>query len=116
MDFALPQEPPAYRLAGTPLEEDVVGNDDGTATIHIEQGKDVLEEVELLVFRGGPEVLSLVGDVLLLKPPSSVTKETLLFLPKGGLVRTILKRLPGSWARESTPEETGEGSESMPCR
>ncbi len=47
-------------LAGAALEEDVVGQDDGGQAVRGEHGHDVLEEVELLVRRGGEEVGAVV--------------------------------------------------------
>ena len=48
------------------LEEHVVGHDDRTASADLQDRMDVLNEVELLVAGRGPEVLALVGVVLLL--------------------------------------------------
>src|ERR1700730_10841706 len=50
------------------------------------------------------------------RSPASLTMAMLLFLPKGGLVITTLKRSPGSLARLSTPDLLGHGSAWMQCR
>jgi hypothetical protein len=57
VDLALPEEPSSDRLTGASFEEDVVQDDDGAAAAHVEEGEDMLDEVELLVL-GGPEVLA----------------------------------------------------------
>jgi hypothetical protein len=58
VDLALPEEPSSDRLTGASFEEDVVRDDDGAAAAHVEEGEDMLDEVELLVLGGGPEVLA----------------------------------------------------------
>jgi hypothetical protein len=58
VDLALPEEPSSDRLTGASFEEDVVQDDDGAAAAHVEEGEDMLDEVELLVLGGGPEVLA----------------------------------------------------------
>ena len=55
---------PADRLAGAALEQHVVWNHDGGAAGGLEHGADVLHEVELLVGGRGPEVLTVVGQVV----------------------------------------------------
>ena len=45
-------------FAGAALEEHIVGQDDSGAAVDLEQAADVLEEVELLVAGGGPEVVA----------------------------------------------------------
>jgi hypothetical protein len=67
VDVGLLEEPSSDRLAGAPFEEHVVGDDDGAAAANVEQGEDVLDEVELLVLGGGPEVLAGVGYVFFLQ-------------------------------------------------
>jgi hypothetical protein len=66
VDVALVEQLAADGLAGAALEQDVVGDDDGGAAVDLEQRFDVLDEVELLVGRAGPEVLALVADLLAL--------------------------------------------------
>lgn len=58
MDVAIVEEAFANGLAGAALEQDIVGQDDGCAAVDLEQAADVLEEVELLVAGGGPEVVT----------------------------------------------------------
>jgi hypothetical protein len=48
----------------------------------------VLQEIELLVGRGLPEVLPLVGERVAVFLASSLVMVMLLFLPKGGLAST----------------------------
>ena len=57
--------------------------------MNLEQVTDVLEEIELLVAGGGPEVVAIIDGRFLASSPSSLTMVTLDFLPKGGLVSTI---------------------------
>ena len=56
MDFALRQQAAAHRLPGTAFEQHVVRHHDGRPPGVLQQRADVLEEVELLVAGGGPEV------------------------------------------------------------
>ena len=58
MDIAIVQEAFADGFAGAALEENVVGHNDGGAAVDLQQAADVLEEVELLVAGGGPEVVA----------------------------------------------------------
>lgn len=51
-------------FAGAAFEQRIVGNHHRGAAVRLEQGLDVLNEVELLVAGGGPEVVAL-DDVLL---------------------------------------------------
>ena len=67
VDIGLFQESSPDCLAGAALEEHVVGDDDGAPAAHVEQGEDVLDEVELLVLGSCPEVLTGVGYVFLLQ-------------------------------------------------
>src|ERR1019366_1411195 len=53
MDIAIVEEALADGFAGAALKQDVVGQDDGGASVDLEQAADVLEEVELLVAGGG---------------------------------------------------------------
>jgi hypothetical protein len=71
------------------LEEHVVGQDHRGAAVLLEDGEDVLEEVELLVAGAGPEVVAHDDERFLGDSPSSLTMVTLLFLPNGGLARTM---------------------------
>ena len=48
-------------LAGTDLEQHIVGNHHRGGAADLEQADDMLDEVELLVLGGSPEVLSLVA-------------------------------------------------------
>ena len=62
------EEVAAHRLARPALEEDIVRHHDGRTAIGLEHGPHVLEEVELLVGGGGPEVLAAVGQGLPVGP------------------------------------------------
>ena len=53
-------------LTGTALEEDIVRHHHSGVAVDLEDGVDVLEEVELLVGAGGPEVLAVVDQLLVL--------------------------------------------------
>src|SRR5712692_4495474 len=56
--IALVEELPPYGLARAALEKHVVGDDDGRAAVDLEQRLHVLDEVELLVGGGRPEVVA----------------------------------------------------------
>ena len=115
MHVALVQELPADGLARAAFEQHVVRHHHGGAAVLLEQRLDVLHEVELLVGRGGPEVVAL-DDVLLRALPSSPTIVVLLFLPNGGLVSTMSKRSPGSAASASADHRWARSCrEPMPC-
>ena len=58
VDVALVQQPPPDRLARAALEQHVVRHHDRGAAVDLQQCLDVLEEVELLVAGGGPEVVA----------------------------------------------------------
>ena len=58
VDVAFLEEFAADGFARAAFEEDVVGDDDGGAPVDFEQGADVLDEVELFVAGGGPEVVA----------------------------------------------------------
>src|SRR5205823_9819178 len=62
--LTLMEEFPAHRLARSSLEEDVIWYDDGGPAVNLEQGLHVLNEVELLVRGGRPEVGSVVREGL----------------------------------------------------
>jgi hypothetical protein len=55
----------AHGLSGAAFEEHVVGKHHGGLSVGFEEGADVLQEVELLVARGSPEILAVVAQVLL---------------------------------------------------
>ena len=59
MQIEVREQLAAQRLAGTALEQHVVGQDDRGATVDVEDRHDVLQEVELLVGRRHDEVLAL---------------------------------------------------------
>lgn len=63
VEVELLEEAPPDLLASPALEQDVVGQDDRCATVHLQQQHDVLQEVQLLVGRRRPEVGPVVGDV-----------------------------------------------------
>ena len=66
VNVVLGEEPPSDGLPCPAFKEDVVGNDDGGAAVDLQRGGDVLDEVQLLVGGGDPEVGAAVGDVLAL--------------------------------------------------
>ena len=68
VDIALLQQLAADCLACPALKQHVVGHDDGGAAVDLQQGLDVLDEVELLVRRGCPEVVADVGQGLFAFP------------------------------------------------
>ena len=64
MHIALGKQPPTYGLAGATLKQDVVRHDHGGAAVDRQQCLDVLDEVELLVRGGRPEVVAHDHQVL----------------------------------------------------
>jgi len=56
------QEFAPHHFARAAFEENVVGDDDGRFAVHFENVPDVLNEVELFVAGGGPEIFA--DDVL----------------------------------------------------
>ena len=60
VDVAALEQFAADGFAGSAFEEDVVGEDDGGGAADLEFADDVLEEVELFVRGGGPELVALV--------------------------------------------------------
>ena len=57
MDVDLLEQFPADGLARAAFKEHVFGQNDGGATMLLEDCEDVLEKIELLVARRGPEVI-----------------------------------------------------------
>jgi hypothetical protein len=76
VDVALVEQLAAHGLAGPALEQHVVGDDDGGAAVDLEQRLDVLDEVELLVRGGDPEVRAVIDQRLLVTSPSLLTTVT----------------------------------------
>ena len=66
VNVAFGQQLAPDRLAGAALEQHVVGDNYGGAALVLEQQSNVLQEVQLLVAGGGPEVLAVHRQVLLL--------------------------------------------------
>ncbi len=64
VDIELGQQPAPHGLPGAAFEQHVVGDDDRRPPVHAQRGRDVLDEVELLVGGRDPEVLPVVGDVI----------------------------------------------------
>lgn len=58
MDIGLLEQVAADGFAGAALEEHIVRQHDGRAAVLLEDGEDVLDEVELLVARARPEVVA----------------------------------------------------------
>ena len=61
VNIELLEQVAANGLPGTALEQHVVGHDDGAPPIDRQQRLDVLQEVQLLVLRGRPEILPFVA-------------------------------------------------------
>ena len=108
MQVAGVQQASADGLPGAALEEEVVGQDDGGAAVGVEDGVDVLDEVQLLVGRVGPEVLP--GDKHLLALGATFGRDDKGrgFRPNGGFAKHIDHRMPGS-AFEFQPPPLKEG-------
>ncbi len=76
-------------FARAAFKQHVVRQHHRRAAMLLEDGEDVLEEIELLVARARPEIVAVDDERFLGASPASLTMVTLLFLPKGGLARTI---------------------------
>ena len=66
MDIALMQQFPAHGFAGPAFEEDIIRHDDRRAAVDLQQSLDVLDEVQLFVAGGDPEVVANHGSGLML--------------------------------------------------
>ena len=76
-------------FARAAFEQNVVRQHHRRAPVLLEDGEDVLEEIELLVARGRPEIVAIDDERFLACSPASFTMVTLLFLPNGGLASTM---------------------------
>lgn len=63
MYVVLVEKSTSYSLTSTTLEEHIVGHDYRRAAIDLQRRRDVLDEVELLVGRRDPKIVSRVCDV-----------------------------------------------------
>src|SRR6266568_5968072 len=64
MHIELSEQSPSDYLSCPTLKQHVVGHDNCCSAGNPKQGRDVLDEVELLVLRGNPEILARVFDVI----------------------------------------------------
>ena len=105
------------RLAGTALEQHVVGQDHGRTAVDVQDRHDVLDEVELLVARGDDEVLPLdLAGPRATSRPSAPTIVSDDLRPNGGLDSTTEHRAPGSAIRASlTSMSDSPSGVPMPC-
>src|SRR6266852_3299115 len=62
MHVRLFEQGPANGFAGTAFKEHVVRHYDGRAAMLLQDGEDMLEEVELLVARAGPEIVAVNNE------------------------------------------------------
>jgi hypothetical protein len=76
------QQVAPHGLARTAFEEDVVRHDDGRPSVHLQQRLDVLQEVELFVLGGRPEILPLVRGVFLFEVAFFVHDRDAALLPE----------------------------------
>jgi len=80
-----------YGFPCTALEQDIIRDHDcGAPVIRLEHGAHVLEKVQLLVGSGRPEVLPIVGQILLLLSPLLVREVERAFLPEGGIRENVI--------------------------
>ena len=68
MNVAIIQQVSPYRLTRASLEQNVVRHHNGRPSMSLQQGPHVLEEVQLLVAGGGPEIWALHHEALPLGP------------------------------------------------
>ena len=64
MNVALVQKVAPYGFARASLEQNVVRHHNGRPSMNLQQGPHVLEEVQLLVAGGGPEIWALHHEAL----------------------------------------------------
>ena len=95
MHVAFLQELSANGLSGAALEEDVVRYHDCCSPVDLQAALYVLEEVELLVARRGPEVIADYVRLSFASSPSSLMTVMLDFFPNGGFVKHHVVR--GRW-------------------
>jgi hypothetical protein len=72
----------AHRFARATFEEHVVGQDHCRTATDLEHRLDVLQEIELLVARGRPEVGAVVGQVLLFLLTLGIRERRTALFPK----------------------------------
>jgi len=96
MDIGLLEKFPADRLPCPTLEEDIIGEHHGGAAMLFENCEDVLEEVELLVARAGPEVVAVDREGILRLLTVCTDDRNATFLPKGrvGQHHVVFPMLP----------------------
>ena len=95
VNVALLQQVAAHRFAGPALEQHVVRHDDGTAAVDFEQRLDVLHEVELLVLRGRPEILTFVGMLFLFQVAFFIDDGDAAFFAEGRIGQHHAEPLAG---------------------
>jgi hypothetical protein len=95
MNVGLVEELPANSLSGAAFEKHVVRDDNGRAAVLLEDGEDVLQEVELLVARRSPEVVAYNDQAFLLLVTLFVDHRDAAFFPKWRIGHDHLEVLAG---------------------
>ena len=85
----------AHSLSRAALKEDVVWHDHGGLAGALQDRVDVLHKVELLVAAGGPEIRTVVGQVLFLLLPFLVGEGVGGFFAKGWIRQHIVHAIAG---------------------
>jgi hypothetical protein len=67
----------------------IVGNNDRGASVLLQNGKDMLEEVELFVARARPEIVAMHDERLFLFVAGFINDGGAALLPNGRLISTI---------------------------
>lgn len=75
-----------YGFTGTAFKKHVVRHDHRRFAGRLQQGIDVLDEIELFVGAGGPEVLPVIHQIFFLLLALLIGKGGADFLPKGGFI------------------------------
>ena len=94
-------------LPGSALKEHIVRHHHRRLSGGFQKGVDVLEEVELLVGAGGPEILPVVDQVLFLLLPLLIGEGEGGFFAKGRIGEHIVEPLPRV-GEQGVPESDGD--------
>ena len=106
VDVGLLEQFAADGFAGAAFEEHVVGQHHRGAAVLLEDGEDVLEEVELLVARAGPEVVAVDDERFLRCLACLVDDGDAALLAEGRIgqddvVFAVLRRRARPWSRRA---------------
>lgn len=90
------------RLSGSSFKEDIIRKDDGCLPTGLEDSMNVLQEVELLVTGRDPEVLPVIGQVVLLLFSFLVREGHGALFPKRRVREDVIIPVTGKLVYENT--------------